>query len=405
MGEEPSPGVRIGAAGPAISRWSRPACARADTLDISILPLSSTTLHILEDPAPDRVAGTPAGFLEQLGGATEIRLSGRDASRYRVAVGLLHGNEPSGLVAIHRWLRAGARPAVDCSLFVMAVEAARLPPGLAHRMPPGGRDLNRCFLGPFDDRDGALAAALLERVRHRPCEALVDMHNNTGHNPPYGVLTAPDRAHLALVSLFSDITCLLGDLRLGALLEVLPAELPAASIECGQAHTRAADDLAARGLRRFLEADDLGLSRPRDAPMKLLDRPIRMCLRPGTRIAFGDQPVAGVDLTLVEHVERHNFQTLAPGTLLGWLEPAAPWPFVARDAAGRDVSRDCFATGDGTLRWRGDLVPIMITTDARVAFADCLCYLMREPAPRDRATGEPAPDELPAGAPRRAREP
>lgn len=337
------------------------------------------------DPSPDRIGDTPAALLDQLAGPTEIRLSGRDPSRWRVAVGLLHGNEPSGLVAIHRWLRARARPAVDCSLFLMAIEAARLPPGLAHRMPPGRRDLNRCFAGPFDDDDGALAAALLERVRRRPCEALVDLHNNTGHNPPYGVLTVPHRPHLALVSVFSDITCLLADLSLGTLLEALPDHVPAASIECGQAHTRAADDLAARGLRRFLEADDLGLTesqrRDRPAPpMKILEHPIRMCLRPGTRVAFSDRPVAGVDLTLVEHIERHNFQTPAPGTLLGWLDPAAPWPLVARDRAGHDVSRGCFTTEGGALRWRGDLVPIMMTTDARVAFADCLCYLMRERA-------------------------
>ncbi|WP_428263093.1 hypothetical protein [Haliangium sp.] len=333
-------------------------------------------IHTWEEPEPDRIGATPEAFLAAMPGPIEVRLAGRDRDRHRVAVGMLHGNEPSGLVAIHRWLRAGVRPAVDTSLFVVAVEAARLAPGFAHRMPPGQRDLNRAFFGPYNDPDGTLARALFQRITRRPCEALVDMHNNTGHNPPYGVLTKPDGAHMVLTSLFSDIACLLQDLRLGTLLEAIGDRFPAVSIECGQARTEAADDVAARGLARFLSADDLALKRV-PAGMSVFEHPIRVCLRAGTRLAFADQRVPDVDLTLVEHIERHNFRTPAPGTVIGWLAPGAEWPFVARDPAGHDVSHVCFVLDDDTLRWRGDMVPIMMTTDARVAFADCLCYLMR----------------------------
>ena len=96
-------------------------------------------------------------FLQELGGPAWIRVPGRDASRTRVVSTLLHGNEPSGVRAIHAWLRSGARPAVDTAFFVGPVEAARVPPGFAHRTRFGHRDLNRCFLPPFPGSEGELA--------------------------------------------------------------------------------------------------------------------------------------------------------------------------------------------------------------------------------------------------------
>ncbi|GAB4562663.1 MAG: hypothetical protein Tsb0020_11160 [Haliangiales bacterium] len=355
----------------------------------------SSHIHTIVDPDPRAISATRGDFVAALAGPTEFRLSGRDPSRYRVAVVLLHGDEPSGVEAARRWLRAGRAPAVDTSLFVMAVEAARQPPGFAHRMLPGRRDLNRCFFGPFDDHDGALAQALYRRVCHRPCEALVDLHNNSGHNPAYGISTHATAANMKLIELFSHTACLLQELALGTLLEVIDNAFPAISIECGQTGTDAADDTASAGLDAFLSRDQLELDRPPDnlpAHMTILEQPVRVCVSPGARLEFADAPVVDADLTLVAHLEQHNFRALAPGALLGWLTPqrsateAVPsdtghdpplWPLSARDARGRDITRECFFVEGSTLRWRGDRVPIMMSTVPGVVFADCLCYLMR----------------------------
>ena len=116
-----------------------------------------TRLRFVDRPDPADVPADPAAFLEALGGATAVRVPGRDRSRLRIVVTLLHGNEPSGFRAIHAWLREPSEPAVDALLVIANVEAALAPPGFANRMLPDRRDLNRCFLGPFDDADGALA--------------------------------------------------------------------------------------------------------------------------------------------------------------------------------------------------------------------------------------------------------
>src|SRR5690606_42002826 len=66
-----------------------------------------------------------ATILEQ---PSRISIQGRDSSRCRVLVTLLHGNEPSGLMALHRLLREQFVPAVDMHCYVLAIDAALLRP-------------------------------------------------------------------------------------------------------------------------------------------------------------------------------------------------------------------------------------------------------------------------------------
>jgi hypothetical protein len=75
-----------------------------------------TALRVRAAPRGDELAATPEAFLAWLAQPTLFRVPGRDRSRTRVLATLLHGNEPSGLRGLHRWLRAGAPPAVDADL-------------------------------------------------------------------------------------------------------------------------------------------------------------------------------------------------------------------------------------------------------------------------------------------------
>ena len=105
------------------------------------------TIQRLENPTPDQIADDVEGFLHQLAGPTLITISGEDTSRTRAISTLLHGNEPSGLRAVHAWLRSGRKPAVNIICFIASVQAALHEELFKHRSVPGQRDLNRCF-GP-----------------------------------------------------------------------------------------------------------------------------------------------------------------------------------------------------------------------------------------------------------------
>jgi len=338
-----------------------------------------SALRHLEIDGPADVPADAGGFLRELGGPTAIHVRGRDRSRARAAVTLLHGNEPSGSRAVHAWLRSGAEPAVDTLLIVANVEAALRPPGFAWRMLPGHRDLNRCFLGPPDDGDGVLARDILAALRDAGPEAVIDLHNNTGHNPPYGVGLEPREPVLQLVSLFAD-RFVWSHLRLGALMEAL-TDLPAATIEVGRSGDPAADAVAKSGLARFLEREQV-LRADSHPLVQVLVMPMRARLCPGVRVAVADAPDASADLTLEADLDRHNFERVEAGSAIGWVRDGV-WPLELRDEEGRDRAADYFRVAGGRLLTRRDLVPIMITTDPEIAAADCLFYVVREErAPR-----------------------
>jgi hypothetical protein len=325
-----------------------------------------------------RGAAAPASaehLLRWLGAPTLLLVEGRDATRTRGVATLLHGNEPSGIRAVAELLRSDVVPETRVAILVGAVAAALEPPGFAHRMLPGRRDLNRCFREPFDDADGALAHEALRLLREAGCEALVDLHNNTGHNPAYGVGTAVDAARLGLVALFAE-RYVTTDLSLGSLIEATADDFPTVTIECGRAGDRAADATALAGLRRYVTVPQVETRRLPER-MTVFADPVRVCVRPGMRLAFGAAPLPGADLTLVADIDRHNFTPVLPGAPVGWLGVRGAWPLDARGAAGEDLSHDLFVARDGRLETRRGIVPIMMTTDARVALADCLFYVVR----------------------------
>jgi len=346
--------------------------------DVSVPPL-----RYRDAPRREDIGTSAEEFLAALDGPTVFRIPGRDRTRTRVLVTLLHGNEPSGLRALHGWFRSEPTPATDVLCVVAAVAAAQRPATFSHRMLPGARDLNRCFRPPFVGTEGVLAEAIGHLVRSSHAEALVDLHNNTGHNPAYGVAVHAGASELGLVSLFAE-RVVLSDLSLGALTEVLADELPAVTIECGRAGDPASDALALAGLTRFVEAEQLPLA-PVPSGIQVFGNPIRVGVRPGVRLAFSEAPAVNADLTLTSGVDQHNFSRLDAGTVLGWVRPSLPLPIEARGAAGDDRAADFFEIADGRLKTRVAMVPIMMTTNIRVAAQDCLFYVVRD---RTTATDE-----------------
>jgi hypothetical protein len=333
-------------------------------------------LTIIESDDPASVPTDADAFLDGLPGPALLRLRGRDRSRIRVAAGSIHGNEPSGLRAIHHVLRTVV-PAVDVLFFVGAVHAARAQPRFGHRMLPGRRDLNRCFRPPFDGEEGQLARAVLDQLRAARPEAVLDLHNNSGHNPAYAIGTAIDGPRLGLAALFGErYVC--SELRLGSFVEAFDDIAPAVTVECGRAGDPAADAVACSGLTRFLQLPRLDPVLVANRLLSVFSDPVRVILRPGLTLAFASRPDPRADVTLDAGIDRHNFETLANGTRIGWARPEAGWPLEARDASETDRSRTLFEVDSGALLIRHSFTPIMMTTDPAAARNDCLFYAVHQ---------------------------
>jgi len=329
------------------------------------------------------LGATPRDLLARLGGPSLIRVAGRDPGRLRAVATLLHGNEPSGLVALHRWLAGDPEPAVDVLLFVGAVETALAPPGFAHRFLAGAIDFNRCWLPPHPGVEGERARQVLERLRARPPECLVDLHNNTGRTPSYGVSPRLGRPERNLVGLFTGRVIHM-PLGLGTLCEATAGDWPTVTVECGRSGDPQADAVAFAGLTRLTSLERLELEAP-PPPLEVIVDAVRVCVRPGVALEFGDGPGLSPGLTISHEIERHNFQPLPAGSCIGWVEPDCGWPLEALAADARDHSSDLFAIHEGRLETKVAMVPTMMTTSRAAALADCLFY-----------AGQPAPDDGPA---------
>jgi len=334
--------------------------------------------RFIRDPAAVDLGNNVEEFLRELGGPAVFFLEGEDTSRTRALVTLLHGNEPSGAMAVFRWLKSCRRPAVNVVCVIASVAAALEPPLFSHRMLPRARDLNRCFRPPFDDAQGVLAEEILEILHMHHPEAVVDMHNTSGSGPSFGVCTHMDRQHDALVSLFTQ-RLIVSNLGLGALMEISEHSYPTVTVEVGGRLDDEAHELAYEGLCRYFQARTvLAHEDTTDWGLELLRNPIRLELLEHVTLTYAEQPSANYDVTLKTDIEHHNFGSVSPDTLLGWADSPERKLFTALDVGGRCAVTRLVRIEDGKLYPAQSLKLFMITNNAAIAESDCLFYAVAD---------------------------
>ncbi len=325
-----------------------------------------------EAPTPQDVGPTVEDFLVKLGEPTFLWLPGLDTTRTRAVSTLLHGNEPSGVRALHRWIREGRQPQVNVLCFIGSIGAALTESLFSHRCAPEGKDLNRCFRPPFEGQEGAIAQAMLQELHHAQPEALIDFHNTSGRSPAFGVTTLNREIQETLTGVFCE-HLIVTDLRLGALMEATEYDWPTVTIEAGWAKDPKADELAFRGFTRYALAKDFS---DISSPVTVLHHPIRVELQKGATVAYSGAPIPEADLTLPQDVDRLNFGLWSPQETLGWVGARGLDVLWAKNAMGQNVSSAIFSVHDGELRLAHPSRLMMVTTNPKIAQSDCLFYIL-----------------------------
>ena len=322
---------------------------------------------------------TVEALLDDLGGPALVRVPGRSSSRCRFVVTLQHGNEPSGLIACHRFLRdkvlgAGYVPRTDLYFCIVSVDLARELPLFSVRHYPGERDQNRCYLEPGGDRPGQIAADILACIHRLKPEAVIDIHNTSGQGPSFSVCKALSRHHLSLTRLFTR-RIVVTDLALGALFDVDLGNTPVVTIECGGALADSSHQIAFEGIQRLAGSADI-LSAPPVDDFDIYLHPVRLELASGTRIAVAEENDNGADITLAPQIEKRNFGYVTPDIPLAWINRAA---CLRLNSGGGDAGiGDYFLIRNGQLYAAHPLKLFMVTTNTRIALSDCLLYAVKE---------------------------
>lgn len=344
----------------------------------------------IETELPQEVAALPArALLGALGGPTLFDLRRPGHAPLFVST-LLHGNETSGWDAVRRIAGCGEASEFSWMLFLGNVEAA----AQGARSLPGQADFNRVWHASDAKADAASTArrvgaregrmpappsesaevwqedshahpaeAQLARAVTQAAEAArpffaVDVHNNSGHNPPYSVITSLDPTTLAAAAAFSP-RAIHARQPAGVQTRRFARFCPAVTIETGQPEDPSSAKRAEEFLLRCLRAGQPPASQR--SSLALYENTVRVTVK-------GDvEPHPGL--------ERLNFGIAPPGQCI-----ARRGELVAQDTEGRNVT-DAYLEADGkATRLKRSVTLSMYTSDVAIARQDCLCYFMTQVA-------------------------
>ncbi len=304
---------------------------------------------------------------EALGWPTLIHLQGEREPALFVSV-LLHGNEPSGWNGLRRLLSEHAELPRSMSIFVGNVEAA----GAGMRALPDQQDFNRIWRGA-DGVEGEMARGVANRLALRRFLAAVDLHNNTGHNPHYSVLSDLSEENLGLAYLFCDKAVLIEEPDT-VITHLFAGQCPAVTLELGPVSDPECEIRAYDYLLRCLRLDEIPAGHPED--FSLYRSEARVHVPEGVIFHFADEGGAA-PLVLTGGVEGVNFHELPAGFRFGSSERRLEDVLFVLDGDHQDVTERYFALSDGAIVLKRPVVPAMYTTDPYVVHQDCLCYLMQ----------------------------
>ena len=302
---------------------------------------------------------------------TLIHLSGKHTAPLFVSV-LLHGNEPTGFLAIQSLLKKYQDKELSRSLsiFFGNVTAASHDSRRLDKQP----DYNRIWPGTElpDSAETKMAQEIVAIMKKRNVFASVDVHNNTGLNPHYACINNLDNQFLQLASLFGRLIVYF--IRPKGVQSAAFAQIcPAVTLECGRPDQK-------HGLEHALEFLNSCLRLTELPQYQILARNIDLFhtvaqVKINDKVSFSFNQV-DTDLLLKEDLERMNFTEVSPGTVLGTCKNNATMPLIAKDEYGNDVTNDFFSFQNGELQINRLTMPSMLTLNERVIRQDCLCYLM-----------------------------
>jgi len=351
------------------------------------MDIDFSEINYLVDPCSRTLHADYQQFLLSLIGLTVIDINGENNNEWRVISTLLHGDEPSGLIAIHRWLtneNTLPRPKTNIRIIISSVEAATYQHLFRHRYLPNGIDLNRCFneksirSSEYQDHqhiDGYIERAKLiaSAIHEVNPKAIIDLHNTSGNGPAFAVSTLINPNVLSITSYFCD-TLILSDISIGALMEH-DFPCPVVTIECGGRVDDQAHEVAYNGIKQFVQCDSHCVL-PQDKAVQILYKPLRLVIKTDRKLSFSEHDEGYSGVTLRKNIEQFNYGGCCDGLLLGWLDDNGLENLEMLNDQGINVIDKYFKVDDNKLLCATNLKIFMASKQTDIVRSDCLFYVV-----------------------------
>ena len=322
---------------------------------------AANTLSCIEGLPPGLLDVEAPALNEWLGGPTLLRLKGPERASILISV-LLHGNETSGWDGLRQVLRRHAALPRDLLILIGNVEAA----AAGVRTLPGQADFNRIWRPA-----SGVASEVLASIGDEPLMAVVDLHNNTGKNPHYAVLTDLSPGSLGLARLFGGLGVFVEEPDT-VLTRAFAGRAPNIALELGPVADPEAVDRANHYLDKLLALENAPTGRIDD--LRLFRTLARVHPPADAAFGFSGAGEGDLDLILDGGMEASNFRALPAGAEFGVARNGVNLQVL--DNRHRDVTDRFLEVRNGRILAAQTLIPAMYTTDEDVIRQDCLCYLM-----------------------------
>lgn len=299
-----------------------------------------------------------------------FHLSGKREEALFVSV-MLHGNEPTGFLALQRLLQKYNQQTLprSLSIFFGNTQAARLNLRHLDSQP----DFNRIWPGTTleGSPERQWAAEIVAIMRERGVFSSIDVHNNTGLNPHYACLNKLDNGFLQLGALFGRLLVYFTHPK-GTQSAAFAEFCPAVTLECGRPGQKHGTEHAFEFLDSCLHLAELPTHAVAKQDVDVYHTVAQVRVADEISFSFSNE---SADLHLDNDLERMNFTEIAAGTSFGKINYAGI-PVIARNNHGDDVTALFFKNDKQQLLITRPTMPSMLTLDERVIRQDCLCYLM-----------------------------
>ena len=289
-----------------------------------------------------------------LSGATVFDLRQEGVQPFFVST-LLHGNETSGWDAVRRFI--SDYPDASILLFVGNVQAA----AQNMRHLPHEKDFNRIW------REQPWLSNLNELLETYKPWCGIDIHNNSGPNPHYSVVTDTRASTLALATLFSN-KVIFTDHTLDILAHSVASYCPALTIETGTVDDSGSEQRAYDFLQHL---NTIGCV------------PDTLQCEPKTYATIGIVKVEHKNGSLDDFpvfepsLQQKSFKTLAAGSPFINCLPSGWQVNVLDPAHDRDLTHDFLEFHDQSAFLKRDVVMSMFTHTPLLAIQDCVCYFLK----------------------------